>query len=70
MKIYALTNGVLDDPWPKAVLGKSLVQKLVLQPSDSLQPCFDILHNDTTFDDAELPSTGMADEALMISSCC
>lgn len=57
---YGLSNGDLDEPWPKLTRGKKLLRALMcdsaeFDPSD----IFSRLADCKTFEDAELPSTGV-----------
>jgi uncharacterized protein with NRDE domain len=57
--IYAVSNDLLDTPWPKVVRGKKSFQGL-LAAGDIDQPAmFDLLMDRQTAEDATLPDTGI-----------
>lgn len=63
--IHGVSNHVLDTPWPKVVLGCSLLsQSLAARPADELdvQALFDVLKSEQAVADAELPDTGVGIE--------
>lgn len=56
--IYGLSNHRLDTPWPKLVTARqNFVTALERLPDESL--LFDLLADDTTVDDENLPKTGV-----------
>lgn len=57
--IYALSNHLLDTPWPKVAKGKSRFAELVRSGEMSNGSCFDILSDGALADDEDLPSTGI-----------
>lgn len=57
--LYALSNDLLDTPWPKVVAGKSrLSRALAALPDDT--PLRDLLRDDRPAADASLPRTGVS----------
>jgi uncharacterized protein with NRDE domain len=57
--IYAVSNDLLDTPWPKVVRGKKSFERL-LEAGDIDQPAmFDLLMDRHTAEDAALPDTGI-----------
>jgi uncharacterized protein with NRDE domain len=57
--IYAVSNDLLDTPWPKVVRGKKSFQRL-LEAGDIDRPAmFDLLMDRHTAEDAALPDTGI-----------
>lgn len=57
--LYALSNHLLDSPWPKALAGKSrLARALRALPDDN--PLAELLRDDRPAPDAELPRTGVS----------
>ena len=57
--LYALSNHLLDTPWPKVVAGKSrLASALRALPDDP--PLRELLRDDRPAADAELPRTGVS----------
>lgn len=57
--LYALSNDLLDTPWPKVVAGKSrLSRALAALPDDT--PLRDLLRDDRPAADARLPRTGVS----------
>jgi len=54
-KIYGLSNHLLDVPWPKVLLGKTLLSKIENPDRDSL---FNIISDTTPVDDALVQVTG------------
>jgi uncharacterized protein with NRDE domain len=57
--LYALSNHLLDTPWPKVCAGKSrLAAALLALPDDAA--LFELLHDDRPAPDAKLPRTGVS----------
>lgn len=57
--IYGLSNNLLDTPWPKVAQGKSaLRQALLALPQQTA--LFDLLRDDGTYPDEQLPRTGVS----------
>ncbi|TXG96579.1 MAG: NRDE family protein, partial [Zoogloea sp.] len=57
--LYALSNHLLDTPWPKVLAGKSrLARALRALPDDT--PLAELLRDDRPAADAELPRTGVS----------
>lgn len=57
--LYALSNDLLDTPWPKAVAGKSrLSRALTALPDDT--PLRELLRDDRPAPDESLPRTGVS----------
>lgn len=63
--VHALSNHTLDEPWPKAQKAKSLMDA-ALRPEVPWKArqssCFDLLLNEETPPDRELPDTGVGME--------
>lgn len=59
--IYALSNHLLDTPWPKVVKGKALFNA-VLEDDVSHANLFNILQDQEIYPDALLPHTGLSIE--------
>lgn len=58
--IYGLSNALLDTPWPKVELGKSLLTKLVANQDEiNLDHAFKILQNVERPREEDLPDTGI-----------
>jgi uncharacterized protein with NRDE domain len=58
---HGLSNGLLDEPWPKVVRGKALLAASI-SASDVVESLLDVLHDDTLGLDAALPDTGVGIE--------
>ena len=56
--IYGLSNGMLDTPWPKLEAAKSFFAR-ALRGLPDFEPCFDLLSDDETAPDDQLPDTGV-----------
>lgn len=56
--IYALSNHLLDTPWPKVVKGKALF-KAALASEVSHSNLFNMLQDREIYPDSELPETGL-----------
>lgn len=61
--IYGLSNHMLDTPWPKVVKGKTLFADLIRSGKTSNQDLFNILSDESTADDKDLPTTGISYKA-------
>jgi len=59
--IHVLSNGILNEPWPKCVRLKELfIQATKNPPNDlSIEKLFNILKDDKKFPDKDLPNTGV-----------
>ena len=58
--IYALSNHLLDTPWPKVKSGKQNFEKIIKNPKSKLNPLlFQLLSDQTTADSDQLPNTGI-----------
>ncbi len=60
--IYAVSNGFLDDPWPKVVRGKEAMGRILdrfSEPDDIAESLFAILADQCIPPDGELPDTGI-----------
>jgi len=57
--VYGLSNGLLDDPWPKVKNGKKMISQML--QGNYLHPdnFFKVLSNKDTAPDDQLPSTGV-----------
>ncbi len=59
---YALSNHLLDTPWPKVVKGKAAFTDLVVKGDPKNSDFFNILADESLAADADLPSTGLSYE--------
>lgn len=57
--VYGLSNGMLDDPWPKVVSAKARLAVL-LREGPRLDDLLDLLGDRRVMPDATLPSTGVS----------
>ncbi|MGK5093815.1 NRDE family protein [Deltaproteobacteria bacterium TL4] len=58
--IYGLSNHLLDTPWPKVTRGKQRLAEIIeASPTPLIPHLFALLAEPTTFEDAELPDTGI-----------
>lgn len=58
--LYGLSNHYLDTPWPKVLRGKRLLSRIMRHGSEiSLQRLFDMLADQRSPEDTELPNTGV-----------
>jgi|SRR5699024_489252 len=57
--IYGMSNGLLNDPWPKVVRGRAAFAKHLQASDDEL---FALLHDTYQPNDSELPDTGVGIE--------
>lgn len=58
--IYAISNGLLGDPWPKVVRGKERFTRVVEEMrADPVEPLLEILADATSAEDRALPRTGV-----------
>ena len=57
--IYGLSNHLLDTPWPKVELGKSLLGSVMDRGSFTAEDIFRLLANSERPDDESLPETGV-----------
>lgn len=61
--IYAVSNHLLDTPWPKVAENKALFAELIQQNDDfSIEKAFALLQNRATFPEERLPKTGVPPE--------
>lgn len=58
--VHGLSNGLLDDDWPKVRLVRDAVAAWIARGGDGFGPLFDALADRRTAADEELPSTGVA----------
>jgi uncharacterized protein with NRDE domain len=61
--VYGLSNHLLDTPWPKVVKGKDRLSEVLRREDVTSTELFEILSDETTAGDDELPSTGIAFDA-------
>jgi uncharacterized protein with NRDE domain len=59
--IHGLSNGLLDEPWPKVRRGRAGLNAILARPFDT-EDLFALLHDEDVAADAELPATGVAPE--------
>jgi len=57
--IYAVSNDLLDTPWPKVVRGREVFEKLLEERQVDRSAMFDLLMDRHTAEDAALPDTGI-----------
>lgn len=57
--IYGLSNHLLDAPWPKVIEGKSALAR-ALDSLPEKTALFELLRNNKTYADEELPRTGIS----------
>lgn len=61
--IYAVSNHLLDTPWPKVAENKALFAELIQQNDDfPIDKAFSLLQNRATFPEERLPKTGVPPE--------
>lgn len=58
--IYGLSNGLLNDPWPKTQLAKKQIQDSLLEPS--AERLLSILKSEEKYPENLLPKTGVSTE--------
>lgn len=58
--IYGLSNGLLDDPWPKVIKGKQELQRALQDKEVDADRLFTILADQEQPDDRDLPHTGVS----------
>ena len=58
--IYGLSNGGLDDDWPKTRRLKGSLKAWLAAPHGGVEPLLAALADETRADDGELPATGLA----------
>ena len=56
--IHALSNHVLDEPWPKVRRAREGLRRLLAGSFDA-EDCFELLADETVAPDSELPHTGI-----------
>ena len=60
---YALSNHLLDTPWPKIVHGKQTFEKIIHQDDLTIKSAlFELLGNEDKADIADLPATGVRED--------
>lgn len=57
--LYGLSNGLLDDPWPKVIDGKKSFKKILNDPILNSSEMLSVLENKQTASDDTLPATGV-----------
>lgn len=57
--IYAVSNDLLDTPWPKVLRGKKVFEGLLEERRVDPSAIFDLLADGQTAEDAALPDTGI-----------
>lgn len=60
--LYALSNHLLDTPWPKVRWAKSELDKIIRQGIISEETLFDLLADDREAPESELPDTGIPND--------
>lgn len=59
--IYGVSNGLLDDPWPKVIHGKELLATIIKQGPET-EACMNLLQDRSVPKDEALPDTGVGVE--------
>ena len=58
--VFALSNHLLDTPWPKVILGKKAFEEIVKDQTAHIEPAlFQLLADQTTANPTALPQTGI-----------
>lgn len=60
--IWAVSNGLLGDPWPKVDRGKAEFRRIVGERDPEVERLMALLRDDSAADDSELPDTGVGPE--------
>lgn len=60
--IYAVSNHLLDTPWPKVQRGKARFEKLVAQETVDAEALLEVLADTSKAPDDQLPATGVPPE--------
>jgi uncharacterized protein with NRDE domain len=60
--IWAVSNGLLGDPWPKVERGKAEFRKIVDERGADVERLMTLLRDDSAADPSELPDTGVGSE--------
>ncbi|MFN2239760.1 MAG: NRDE family protein [Thermoanaerobaculia bacterium] len=60
--IWAVSNGLLGDPWPKVERGKAEFRKVVEQSGADVERLMALLRDDSAADPSDLPDTGVGPE--------
>jgi uncharacterized protein with NRDE domain len=57
--IWAVSNGLLGDPWPKVERGKAEFRRIVGESGADVESLMALLRDDSAADPSELPDTGV-----------
>ena len=57
---YGISNHLLDTPWPKIIRGKEKMEPAILRKQIDVEEIFEILYDDSTAPDDQLPDTGLS----------
>lgn len=60
--VHGLSNGFLNEEWPKVERGKQHLSRLITDDSVSVEGLLDLLDDTTPAPEAELPHTGLPPE--------
>ncbi len=60
--LYGLSNGLLDEPWPKVARGKALLQQVLMSNPDPVDALMTLLADRHQPEENELPNTGVSSE--------
>ena len=60
--LYGLSNALLNTPWPKVTESKTKVSELISSEDFTKENLFEILADNTTADEEQLPDTGIGAE--------
>jgi uncharacterized protein with NRDE domain len=67
--LHGLSNHVLNTSWPKVVRGLDKMKRLLASPDVDPSAIFDVLYDDATASDDQLPNTGVGlERERMLSS--
>jgi uncharacterized protein with NRDE domain len=66
--LYGLSNGGLDEPWPKTVKLKAALEAWLAAGGEDLEPLFAALADESRPPEDELPSTGLDAERERLAS--
>lgn len=58
--VHGLSNGLLNEPWPKVTRGKRVLEQALEVDDPKLETLFRILEDETPAPEAELPRTGVS----------
>ena len=56
---YGISNHLLETPWPKVILGKQKMEHAIQREKIDVEEMFEVLYDDSTAPDDQLPDTGL-----------